>query len=204
MARKVPFENDEYYHVYNRGVEKREIFLDDDDYSYFVHILELFNDEEPALNARFHYRSRTSISKSKIKLVEVVGYCLMPNHYHLILKQTSDAGISKYLQKLGTGFTHYFNKKYKRSGVLFQGRSKSSHIDEDKYMQYLKMYLEFNPLDLFDYDWKEKGIKNRNKAKEFLQNYKWKSKPGKDIGHELSVTNDEFLEFVNSIEVGLQ
>lgn len=128
----------------------------------------------------------------------------MPNHFHLILRQHVDGGISKYLQKIGTGFTHYFNKKYKRSGVLFQGKTKSSHVGKDKYLQYLKMYLEFNPIDLIEPGWKENGI-SKKKAKKFLESYKWKSKPTKSISNvDLAVTNEEFLEFVNSIEVGLQ
>ncbi len=211
MTRKVPFENGEYYHVFNRGVDKRIIFDDEEDYSYFMHILEVFNDIEPAENIRYFYRSRTSIenpktaNKERKPLVEIVSFCLMPNHFHIIIKQLVDGGISKFLQKLGTGFTHYFNKKNKRSGVLFQGKTKSSHIDEERYLNYLKMYIELNPLDIYDSGWKEKGIVDRKNTKEFLENYKWKSKP-KDAhaSDEPYVMSSDFLEYVESIEVRLR
>ncbi len=207
MFRKIPFENGEYYHVFNRGVEKRNIFQDDEDYSYFTHVLQTFNDRAPAENVRYFYRSRTSIEsrKNSKPLVEIVSYCLMPNHYHFLLKQIEDGGISKFLQKIGTGFTHYFNKKNDRSGVLFQGKTKSSHVDKDNYLQYLKMYIELNPLNLIDADWKERGIVDRERSEGFLRSYKWKSKPKEsDYTSESFVTSDDFLEYVKSIEVRLR
>lgn len=200
MGRKVPFENDEHYHVFNRGVEKRKIFLDEEDYSYFTFILNLFNTEEPAINARFHYRGRTSIIKPNDKLVEIVSYCLLPNHYHFLLRQASDNGASKFLQKVMTGYTMYFNKKYKRSGALFQGKTKSNHIDTDKYLKYLKMYIELNPLDLFEKNWKQNGVRNKLKAKEFLESYKWKSKFVKNaVSLYIGVTDDDFRGYIQSL-----
>ncbi len=205
MTRKVPFENNEYYHVFNRGVEKRKIFLDEEDYLYFTHILKIFNDSARAENVRYFYRSRTSIGlKSRNPLVEIISYSLLPNHYHFLIKQVSDGGISKFLQKIGTGYAHYFNKKYKRSGVLFQGKTKSKHVDTDKYLNYLKQYIELNPLDLFQSKWKE-GVKNKKEAVKFLNQYKWKSPTRKDLGSsELFVLDEEFADFVKSIEVGLR
>lgn len=200
--RKTPFQNDEYYHVFNRGVDKRVIFLDEEDYSYFTHVLDTFNSAGSSINTRYNYRNRISIDDRK-PLVEIVSYCLMPNHFHFLIKQVSDNGISKFLQKIGIGFTHYFNKKYERSGVLFQGKTKSRHIDKDKYLNYLKMYIELNPLDLYKKDWKENGVRNISKVKKFLEKYKWKSKPKEDVEDlEHYVTNKEFLEYINSIEIG--
>lgn len=198
MRRKVPFENNEHYHVFNRGVEKRKIFLNEEDYSYFVFILDFFNTKQQVVNSRFHYRGRTSINKPKDKLVEIISYCLMPNHYHFFLRQVDDGGISKFLQKVMTGYTMYFNKKYKRSGVLFQGKTKSNHVNEDKYLQYLKMYIELNPLDLFESGWKEKGVKNKKKAKKFLEEYKWKSK--NNFNSDLYVTDTDFLEYIKLLD----
>lgn len=203
MTRKVPFENDEHYHVFNRGVERRDVFLDEDDYSYFVHILNIFNDDAPALNARYNYRNRISIIK-KSPIVEIIAYSLLPNHFHLLAKQIVEKGLSRFLQKVGIGYTLYFNKKYQRSGVLFQGKSKSQHVDTDRYLNYLKMYIELNPLDLFQSGWKDDGIASREKAGKFLANYKWKSKPETDFLKEFSVTPEEFREYVNSIEIGSQ
>jgi putative transposase len=203
MSRKTPFENNEYYHVFNRGVEKRKIFLDEDDYSYFVHILDIFNDKLPAHNTRYYYRSRTSIER-RDRIVELISYSLLPNHFHLLVKQIDDNGISNFLQKIGVGYTHYFNKKYKRTGVLFQGKSKSRHVNTDRYLNYLKMYIELNPLDLFEPNWKEKGIMDKRKAHEFLSNYKWKSKTKNDRLEEFFVSQAEFLDYINYIEVGLR
>lgn len=201
MSRKVPFEIGEYYHVFNRGVDKRKIFIDEDDYSYFTHILEVFNDQAPAENVRYFYRGRTSIEERQKPLVEITSFCLMPNHFHLLLKQVADRGIVKFLQKLGN-YTHFFNKKYNRSGVLFQGRNKSSHVGKDNYLNYLKMYIELNPLDICSPGWKEGGVRNRKEAEKFLKEYKWKSSP-KDANNliEPYVTSDDFLEYIKSIEV---
>lgn len=110
-----------------------------------------------------------------IPLVRVHTYCLMPNHYHLILEQLVDGGISKFLQKFMTGYTQYFNVLHERSGVLFQGRTKSKLIDSDDYLRWLAHYIAMNPLDLCESSWKEKGIKDRKKALQFLKDYKWKS-----------------------------
>jgi putative transposase len=203
-SRKVPFENNEYYHVYNRGVEKRRIFLDEDDYAYFCHILTVFNNTASAQNTRREFtshhteRSRTSI---KEPLVKIERYTLMPNHFHLVIQQTREGGASLFLQRLGVGFTHYFNKKYSRSGVLFQGKSKSKHIHKDKYYQYLKMYLDLNPIDLIESGWKKKGIKNKKKVGEFLHNYKWSF--GQETHKWLDDISPSLLSEIEKIESSL-
>ena len=184
--REVPFENGEYYHIYNRGVDKRDIFLDEDDYRYFQHMLKLFNSSLSVENARRNLASllenkqnstegrRTSLSE-EFKLVEIECFCLMPNHYHLLLKQLVDNGISLFLQKLGTGFTHFFNKKRKRTGVLFQGKTKSKHVGKDNYFEYWKMYIDLNPISLVEPNWKEAGVKDSERVLEFLESYPWQS-----------------------------
>jgi putative transposase len=179
MKRERPFANGELYHIYNRGVDKRNVFSDEDDYRYFKYMLEIFNNTLSAENTRRNFKrtnftegSRTSFSKP---LVKIEQYCLMPNHYHLLLKQLREKGISLFLQKLGTGYTHFFNKKHKRSGVLFQGKTKSKHVGNDPYFQYLKMYINLNPIDLIEPGWKEKGIKNHKKIHQFLLDYPWSS-----------------------------
>lgn len=175
MTRKIPFVSGNIYHVYNRGVEKRTVFREIEDYAYFEHILKVFNSEEPASNTRYHfYRSRTSINKRKQKpLVELEMFCLMPNHYHLLLRQKAPHGISRYLQKIGTGYTHFFNKKYNRSGVLFQGKTKSQSVEKDNYFRYAQEYIFLNPLELFEKDWKERGVRDSHKAATFLESYRW-------------------------------
>jgi len=99
----------------------------------------------------------------------------MPNHYHLLVRQKIDGGIVRFMQKLGTGYTNYFNKKYERSGSLFQGNFKAVRIKNDAHFLYVPYYIHCNPLDLFQQNWKEDGIKDIKGAIKFIENYKWSS-----------------------------
>jgi len=137
-----------YYHVFNRGVEKRKIFCNASDYERFILGLKEFNNIDSAVELRHikeangkSYGSRTSVNE---RLVEVVAYCLNPNHYHLILKEEIEGGTAKFIQKLATGYTNYFNKKYKRSGVLFQGQYKRVEIKNNPQLLYLSAYVNGN------------------------------------------------------------
>jgi len=177
--RKFTFANNHFYHVYNRGVEKRDIFLDDKDYFRFIHDLYEFNDKDPVLNLNFRFNSNygvpTSIVKKKRKLlVEIFCFCLMPNHFHLILKQLAENGIPLFIQKLG-GYVYYFNLKYKRVGPLFQGKFKAIEIDKENYLLHLSRYIHLNPVELVESAWKEKGIENQKKVDKFLASYRWSS-----------------------------
>ena len=140
--RKTIFANGEYYHIYNRGVDKREVFLNDDDYIRFIKSIKEYNDTKAY--GRFQNRGSTSGSFEVEALIELVAYCLNPNHYHFILKQLEEGGVSKFMQKLSTSYTMYFNKKYDRSGALFQGRFKSIHIDTNEYLLHLSVYVNKN------------------------------------------------------------
>jgi len=152
MRRKVEFTNDQYYHVYNRGVEKRKIFLDDSDYLRFLKSLNYFNQEEPIFSLFWNdvkqknlgVGSLKSLKSKSRKLVDIVAYCLNPNHFHLLLKQKIDGGISEFMKRLGIGYTSYFNHKYQRTGVLFQGRTKSIHVNSNEYLLYLSAYINEN------------------------------------------------------------
>jgi putative transposase len=99
----------------------------------------------------------------------------MPNHFHLILRQLQENGIAQFMQKLGTGYTMYFNKKNKRSGSLFQGTFKAIQIEHDEYLTHLSRYIHINPVELIESMWKENGIQNWDKTNEFLENYRWSS-----------------------------
>mgnify|MGYP001585595635 CR=1 FL=1 len=173
------FLTDKIYHIYNRGVEKRNIFLDNSDYTRFIHDLYEFNDTAPA--GRFDrikntVRDRISDNIKKRQLiVEILAFCLMPNHYHLIIKQLVDGGISDYIQKIGIGYTAIFNRKYERSGVLFQGKTKAVAVETEEQLIHLPYYIHLNPLDLIFPNQKEKGISDWKKAEEFLMQYRWSS-----------------------------
>jgi putative transposase len=135
----------EYYHVFNRGVDKREIFGDLIDRQRFFQSMDEFNTIDPigSIYENF-FRDRKEQNKSKKKLVSFVSYCLNPNHYHFILKQISEKGIEKLMQRLGIGYTKYYNKKYERIGALFQGAFKSIHINSNAYLFHLSVYVNLN------------------------------------------------------------
>ena len=180
MAQRPPFTNGEFYHIYNRGVEKRKIFLDKKDYFRFLHDLFEFNDADETLNLNYYYYgSPTTIVERRPRklLVDVLAFALMPNHYHLLLRQRRENGISKFLQKLAGGYTRYFNEKRERSGVLFQGKFKAKHINDDRYLRHLLLYLHTNPVDIFQKNWKRAGITHAARALRFLERYRWSSYP---------------------------
>lgn len=144
----------EYYHVYNRGVEKRRIFWDERDRVRFIHDLYEFNDRAMTTNMRYHYAGRSSVfvpksSQERELLVDIVAYALMPNHYHLLLRSRTDDGVSLFMQKLGIGYTLYVNERHDRSGVLFQGKYKAKHVDEEAYLRHLLFYIHLNPYEIF-------------------------------------------------------
>ncbi|MEK9134880.1 MAG: transposase [Patescibacteria group bacterium] len=145
--RKIQFANGEYYHIFNRGVEKREIFTNNLELERFFLSMKEFNILNPIGGlhvASFRKESSLRSLASKEKLVSFICYCLNPNHFHFILKQIMDRGIEKFMHRLGSGYTNYFNKKYKRSGSLFQGTFKANHINSDKYLLYTSAYVNLN------------------------------------------------------------
>ena len=142
MPKKVvPLVTNERYHIYNRGVDKRNIFIDKFDYIRFYQSLAYFNTIEATQNfrlAKYHH------TKQHKRLVEIEAYCLLPNHYHMILKQTHDSGVSEFMKRVSAGYTGYFNDKHKRSGSLFQGVFKRVHIENDALYSYLFSYVNEN------------------------------------------------------------
>lgn len=155
---KPRFVNNQIYHIYNRGVEKRKVFLNDRDYFRFIHDLFEFNDENPVFNTAYYFNYKfKEIESQQLKkerrhrklLVEILLFTLMPNHFHLLLKQKKENGIVKFMQKLGTGYANYFNEKYERVGSLFQGRFKAVLVSEEAHFIHLPFYIHTNPLDLY-------------------------------------------------------
>lgn len=197
--RKTIFANNEYYHIYNRGVDKRKIFLDRNDYIRFIHDLYEFNDENPAIQySRLPKDVGDSVSnvekKPRKKLVEIICFCQMPNHFHLILRQLTTNGITKFMHKLGTGYTNAFNLKTERSGALFQGTFKSVHIENETYLTHLSRYVHLNPVELNEPEWKKEGIKNWKIVNQFLEEYRWSSYPDYiDKNNFPSITNRKLL-----------
>ncbi len=193
----------EIFHILNRGVDGRTIFMDEQDYFRFIHCLFEFNDFSPALNLSYFLNQSQSIDfrnqynkkrESRKLIVEILAFCLMPNHFHLLVKQKTDGGITKFMRKLGVGYANYFNQKYKRKGTLFQGKYKAILVKEEAHFIHLPYYIHLNPLDLIMPEWRKRELKNYKKAVKFLENYRWSSFPDY-IGKKNfpSITQREFL-----------
>ena len=163
------------YHILNRGVDKRKIFLGDQDYLRFVHNLYDFNNKNETFMSYCKRRSAIRKPTSDDELVDVLCWCLMPNHYHILVREKRDGGASMFSKKVNSSYTQYFNLKNERSGVLFQGKSKIIPIKKDNHFMYLPFYIFANPIQLIDKNWKENGIKNSKQVIQFLENYKWSS-----------------------------
>lgn len=149
---KIYVENS-FYHVYNRGVEKRKIFLDDQDYAVFLHLLKYYlspslKDLHPLQKLPDYKPKRSRPLKNLSEEIELHSFCLMPNHFHLMIRQKTKRGMEKLLRKLTTTYAMYFNRRYDRVGYLFQGRYKASLIDGDNYLLHLSRYIHLNPKEL--------------------------------------------------------
>lgn len=173
MTRQVEFGPNEYYHIYNRGTEKRNIFLNKKDYDRFLTLLYLTN-QDGSTELKLQGRTLEEISEPRKgeQLIAIAAYCLMPNHFHLLVRERQDGGISKFMQKLTTGYTMYFNKKTNRNGALFQGKFKATHVADDRYLRYLISYIHLNPVKLVEPKWKETGIVDRASAERYLETYR--------------------------------
>ena len=167
MTRKTILAPEEYYHIYNRGVDKRVIFLDTADHQYFLALLYLSNSRKSFIVsniAKTHPREEFFDVDREDHLVAIGAYCLMPNHFHILIKENVEGGTSLFMQKLSTAYTMYFNAKYERTGALFQGTFKAKHIDNDRYLKYLYAYIHLNPAKMVDDGWKNRKITNKKKV----------------------------------------
>ena len=174
--------------MFNRGSDKRKVFLNKDDYRRFLRGMYDFNDANPTLDSRL---VSTEV-RPREKLVEVFCYCLMPNHFHFMLRQLRNGGITLFMRKLGTGYSMYFNKKYERSGILFQGKFKSVHVEDNVYLRYLPHYIHLNPLGLSLPDWPIRELPKYTFNE--LARYPWSSlSEFLDISRRDSVADIAFL-----------
>jgi putative transposase len=175
-TRTFSFAPGEFYHVYNRGVEKRIVYKDIYDYNRFKQLLYVANTTD-ATDFRAIERNNPSIYDfdQSDKLVSIGAYCLMPNHFHILLTPIQDGGVTAFMNKLNTSYVMYFNKKYDRSGALYEGKFKAKHTDSDEYLKYLFAYIHLNPIKLMQADWKEAGISDTKKAYEYVSNFNYSS-----------------------------
>jgi putative transposase len=181
MQRRFNFSVGEFYHIYNRGNDKKVIFTTENDYLRFLVLLYVCNSAEQIHLSNFNGLSKPKNLlkmfnvKRKDALVDISAYCLMPNHIHLLLREKIEGGISLFTQKLFTAYSMYFNKKHVRTGKLFEGVYRAEHADFDQYLKYLYAYIHLNPISLIESGWKNKIIKDKKKAKNFIKGYKYSS-----------------------------
>jgi len=174
MNRKISFSEGEYYHVYNRGVEKRVIFVDDRDRKRFQSLLYLCNGTKPVVHRLIQGKTLYEEDMGE-KITALGAYKLMPNHFHLLIREISEGGITEFMRKITTAYTMYFNKKYERVGPLFQGAFKAEHVTRDEHLKYLFAYIHLNIIKLIEPKWREKGIRNAKKARKYLESYQFSS-----------------------------
>ncbi|MEK7129078.1 MAG: transposase [Patescibacteria group bacterium] len=167
MNRKFKFSIGEFYHIYNRGNEKRIIFKDDHDRKRFTDLLFLCNTKKSIVVREIPTGLTYEFDRGET-IVDIGAYCLMPNHFHLLLREKTENGISLFMKKLATSYSMYFNKRHQRTGGLFEGKFKATHVDSDTYLKYLFSYIHLNPVKIIDPHWKENGINDKDMAEKYL------------------------------------
>lgn len=172
--RKEIFEKGEYYHVYSRGVDKRQIFLDDRDRTRFIHAMYILNN---FLEIPFRFDLYT-LEPQKLLIpiepyVEIAAGCLMPNHYHLMVTPLRKNGISSFFHKVGTSYTKYFNIKHERTGRLFSSTFRAKHVDKQEYAAYLTQYIHLNHVNLAELCQAKLGTRRF----EEIEKYPWSTLP---------------------------
>lgn len=172
--RKISFVPEEFYHIYNRGNSRQTIFLSEADYARFSALLYLANGTNP-----FEFRNLDSDALFDFnrgeQLVAIGAYCLMPNHFHILVTPVIEGGMATFMRKLATGYSMYFNKKHHRTGSLFEGKFKSEHVESDQHLKYLFSYIHLNPVKLIQSDWQQVGIKEKEKVLQYLQDFRYSS-----------------------------
>ncbi len=200
MERKITFVEGEYYHIYNRGVDKRKIFDSDADYKRLTLLMCLANGTQDVRITdilKTHSYEELLAQKSAKPLVAIGAYCLMPNHFHILATPLVEGGLSKFMLKLQTGYSMYFNIKNKRSGSLFQGPFKSEHADTDTYLKYLFSYIHLNPAKLKNKNWREEGVLQKGLLA-YVKNYPYSSLNAYIDGNHLITKPSFFPEYFSS------
>lgn len=177
--RTTPFVTNQIYHIFNRGVAKLPIFTNKRDYARFLETIYYYRFQGP--KPKFSQLSRFKDSKfeKNKKIVEIFCYCLMPNHYHFLIKQLQDNGISEFISKISNSYTKYFNTKHNRVGPLLQGQFKAVRIEYEEQLIHVSRYIHLNPIasylvkDLKTYPWSSylnyiDSEQNKNCSKDFI------------------------------------
>ncbi len=221
--REVQFADGEIYHLILRAIDGKLLFKDLDDHYRGVFSIYEFNNSKP-VSIKERRKIRESFKKftrrrasgdsgilvendERDKLVDVLAFCFMPNHIHLLLKQTAEHGIYRFMVKLASGYGRYFNEKNQRKGYVFQGRFQSVHIEDDNQLRVVVNYIHANPISLIEPKFKEDGIKNHSAQEvlEFLKTgHRWSSFSDYVGGKNFSsITERSFISNVMGGEKGI-
>ncbi len=179
MTRPIEISTGEWYHCYNRGVDRRKTFASNRDYERFLMLMFLCNSTRTVYLSNIRNATLPRVlNNEKInrgeRLVDIGSYCLMPNHVHIVLKEIEEGGIALYMQRVFTGYAMYFNKRNERTGPLFSGSYKAKHLSTDRYFKHAINYVHMNPVELYEPNWKT-GSGNLGKIEEKLRAYKYSS-----------------------------
>ena len=185
MTNRDVFAQGEWYHCFNRGVEKRDVFENEYDANRFLMLLYLSNGTKPVhlFNARKPELRKALQEDCGKRIVSIGAYCLMPNHYHLLLKEITEGGITAFMRKLGTAYAMYFNANNERVGNLFLKPFRSRHVKDDRYFQRVLQYIHCNPAELYEPGWKSGKVRNMDTLQKKLVAYPYSSLAG-HVAHE--------------------
>ena len=177
--RREPIEVGEWYHCYNRGIDKRNVFDSEWDCKRFLQTLYLSNGEDTPNRKNFdHYTHEKIFSVDRGEPIVAIGaYCLMPNHFHLLLQEIVEGGISRFMHRLGTSYTMYFNEKNQRVGNLFYKPFRSRHVGTDKYFRHIPQYVHLNAAEIFDRQWQKGSKLTLRVIEDRLKKYPYSSFP---------------------------
>lgn len=192
---RVPLVTNEFYHVFNRGVARNPVFLSKYDYEQAMLAMTYYSFCEPPVKLSRFKEQPADIREDILlnlqttqKHVEIICFVLMPNHFHFLLKQISEEGISIFMSKFTNSFTRYFNTKHQRVGPLFQGVFKAVHVETDEQLIHLSRYIHLNPVSSIVIPEKE------------LFTYPWSSLPTYIAGRSITLHTDPILDHFASTE----
>ncbi len=205
-SKRPPLVNGEIYHIVLKAIEGLKLFRDEKDYFRMIHDLFEFNDDNPVpSNYRITQLRKNNVTRKLLvtlrnrrirkMVVEILAFCLMPNHIHLLVRQLREGGISKLMRKIGARYGLYYNQRYERNGRIFGGRYKIVLIENNEQLKTVFVYIHTNPVAIIFPNWKERGIKDLKRVIKFLEEkYRWSSYPDY-LGKENlpSLTSREFL-----------
>lgn len=218
--RRIKSAEGEYYHIFNRGVNKEVIFHDLGDYTRFLFLVLHFQNSEkvghlsravkkfsrtfgqhPVLATSVGYdvgdRSEVKGGVEKGRMVELVSFCIMPNHFHLLVKEMGEAGIASYMQRVLNAYGKYYNTKYGKSGHVFQGPYKVVHIENDLQLMHLSAYIHRNPRDISE--WVDKEDRYPwSSYHDYVRNNRWNNLLAMGIILDRFSKREEYEEFVRT------